>query len=206
LEYKPNTCDAWVSFAHLERDLGEYERSTAIFELAISQGLLDMPEVLWKAYIDFTIEQENYVLTRQLYNQLLERTVHVKVWISFALFEASIGNIEEARAVYARAYAELGKIEDETLRQSKKAERVALVESWRDWENTLGDEKFIRQVEAKMPKKIIKKRKLTTEEGDDAGWEEYYDYIFPGEEAAAASLKLLERARQWKQQAQSEDV
>lgn len=31
------------------------------------------------------------------------------------------------------------------------------------------------------------------------GFEEYYDYIFPGEEAAP-SLTILERARQWKKQ------
>jgi len=84
LEYAPQTCDAWVAFAHLERDLGEMERCRAIFELATSQPLLDMPEVLWKAYIDFEIEQEVYDKARALYQRLLERTKHVKVWISFA--------------------------------------------------------------------------------------------------------------------------
>lgn len=29
-------------------------------------------------------------------------------------------------------------------------------------------------------------------------WEEYYDYIFPEEEAKAPSLKILEMAQQWK--------
>ena len=48
-------------------------------ELAISQGQLDMPEVLWKAYIVFEIEQEEYNNTRNLYRRLLQRTQHVKV-------------------------------------------------------------------------------------------------------------------------------
>ncbi len=31
-----------------------------------------------------------------------------------------------------------------------------------------------------------------------AGWEEYYDYIFPDEQIAQPNLKLLEKARAWK--------
>ena len=32
----------------------------------------------------------------------------------------------------------------------------------------------------------------------DAGWEEYYDYIFPDEAAAQPNLKLLALAKMWK--------
>ena len=35
-------------FAELERSLGEAERARAVYELAIAQQVLDMPEVLWK--------------------------------------------------------------------------------------------------------------------------------------------------------------
>lgn len=45
----------------------------------MNQQQLDMPEVLWKAYIDFEIEQEEFDRTRSLYNRLLTRTQHVKV-------------------------------------------------------------------------------------------------------------------------------
>jgi crooked neck len=58
LETFPSNCKAWVKFAELEKYLNETERARAIFELAIDQPLLDMPEVLWKAYIDFEIELE----------------------------------------------------------------------------------------------------------------------------------------------------
>jgi len=34
----------------------------------------------------------------------------------------------------------------------------------------------------------------------DAGWEEYYDYIFPSDEASQSNLKLLEMAKRWKKQ------
>ena len=47
--------------------------------MAIAQPQLDMPEMLWKAYIDFEIENEEYDNTRQLYRMLLTRTNHVKV-------------------------------------------------------------------------------------------------------------------------------
>lgn len=38
-------------------------------------------KVLWKSYIDFEIEQEEYDHTRGLYQRLLQRTQHVKVCI-----------------------------------------------------------------------------------------------------------------------------
>ena len=55
------------------------ERSRGIYELAVSQPTLDMPEVLWKAYIDFEIDQEEFDNTRKLYRRLLSRTQHIKV-------------------------------------------------------------------------------------------------------------------------------
>ncbi|KAI4372117.1 hypothetical protein MLD38_010393 [Melastoma candidum] len=48
-----------------------------------------MPELLWKAYIDFEISEGEFENTRELYVKLLGRTKHLKVWISYAKFEAS---------------------------------------------------------------------------------------------------------------------
>lgn len=72
-----------LQYAELEAILGDVERARAIYELAINQPRLDMPEVLWKSYIDFEIEQEEFDRTRQLYERLLERTQHVKVMLLF---------------------------------------------------------------------------------------------------------------------------
>jgi hypothetical protein len=44
-------------YAELEVMLSEAGRARALYELAISQPVLDMPEALWKAYIDFEIAQ-----------------------------------------------------------------------------------------------------------------------------------------------------
>lgn len=88
LEWNPANVTAWVKFGELERDLGEADRCRAIYELAISQPVLDMPEVLWKSYIDFEILESERERTRALYERLLDRTKHVKVWLSYAKFEA----------------------------------------------------------------------------------------------------------------------
>ena len=34
---------------------------------------------------------------------------------------------------------------------------------------------------------------------EEAGWEEYYDYVFPDEQSTQKSSKILEIAHKWKQ-------
>lgn len=85
--------------------MGDTERARAIFELAVEQPLMDMPELLWKAFIDFETELSEFDNVRQLYERLLARTSHVKVWISFAQFEASLDDpdaVDLARKVSCR--------------------------------------------------------------------------------------------------------
>ena len=45
LEWAPSSCSAWSRYAELESSLGEAQRARGIYELAIAQPLLDMPEV-----------------------------------------------------------------------------------------------------------------------------------------------------------------
>lgn len=90
----------WCEFARLESQLGEIDRARAILELGVQQDDLDIPEVctcqmssnysiliflqvLWKAFIDFEIEQTENDRVRQLYKILLERTNHIKVRYCF---------------------------------------------------------------------------------------------------------------------------
>jgi crooked neck len=104
IEFSPHSCSAWQQFAELEKGLEEDERARAIFELAVSQSELDAPEQLWKAYIDFEIELGEFSNVRSLYDRLLERSKHVKVWISRAQFEAAL-DADEARATFVTADA-----------------------------------------------------------------------------------------------------
>ncbi|KAJ2726652.1 NineTeen Complex (NTC) component [Coemansia sp. Benny D115] len=205
LEFNPTNCATWVEFAKLEMALGEWDRCRALFELAVEQPTLDMPEVLWKAYIDFEFDQQDYDKTRTLYERLLTLTDHVKVWISLAQFELSVPasststddddglqRVLAARAVYERAYKRLKSLD-------LKEERLALLESWKDMEETesSGD---VSLVEAKMPKRVRKRREL-----DDGSLEEYFDYVFPDDEVQGSRFKLLAKAFLWKQKNKPED-
>ncbi|CAG2250098.1 CLF1 [Mytilus edulis] len=190
-----------VMYAELETILGDIDRAEAIYELAINQQQLDMPKVLWKSYIDFQIEQEEFDKVRNLYRRLLQRTKHVKVWISFGQFEKTTGEdsyIDKARTVYKEA-------NNAMKSAGEKEERLMLLESWQEFESDNGDEETRKHVDKLMPQKIKKRRKIQTEDGSDAGWEEYHDYIFPDEEASQPNLKLLAMAKKWKQQMEDDE-
>jgi crooked neck len=55
-----------------------------------------------------------------------------------------------------------------------------------------------------MPKRVKRRRKAVDNNNEvsdnDAGWEEYFDYIFPEDENARPNLKLLAMAKMWKKQ------
>lgn len=78
IEHDTTAVDAWIMFAELESSLHEDERSRAVHELALSQNVLNKPEVLWMHYIDFEISTGDREAAHKLYERLLERTQHVK--------------------------------------------------------------------------------------------------------------------------------
>ncbi|KAL4188802.1 hypothetical protein AMTRI_Chr08g162240 [Amborella trichopoda] len=210
LEWAPANCYAWSKFAELEQQLGETERARAIFELAIAQPALDMPELLWKAYIDYEIKKGEFERTRQLYERLLDRTKHLKVWISYAKFEASVGLDEEekdeailheenmqrllrSRGVYERAFEYL-----RTAAPELKEERAMLLEEWLNMEASFAGVGDVSLVQRKLPKKVKRRRAIASQDETPAGFEEYYDYIFPDEVASLPNTKILEAAYKWK--------
>ena len=73
-----------------------------------------------------------------------------------------------------------------------------LLEDWLAFEREQGDQEKIAYVEAKQPQRIKKKRQIRTEDGTEAGWEEYYEYVFPDEKKGAPNLKILQMAHKWK--------
>jgi crooked neck len=183
----------------------------AIFELAVVQPALDMPELLWKAYIDFEEEEAEYERTRALYERLLEKTDHVKVWTSYAHFEINVPDNDaeaaneneeipisdaakaRARAVFTRAH-KLYKSRDLT------SERVALLNAWKSFEDAHGSEADKEAIAKQMPRKVKKRRRL-----DDDSFEEYMDYVFPADDAGAAGMsKLMAAAAAFKRQQQLE--
>ena len=216
LLFDPENCQAWMKFAELEGLLGDAERARGIFELAVKQPRLDMPELLWKQYIDFEIEQDEYDNARALYRRLLSKTTHVKVWLSLAQFEFMTqqepegSNITRARKIYEEANAKLREHANNANpgeESQVKEFRLMNLEHWRDFEHEQNpqDEEAIKKVAGLMPKRVKKRRKIQQDEdapGEEnaGGWEEFFDYIFPEDEGAKPNLKLLAMAKMWKKQ------
>ena len=185
LETNPQDCEVWVKYAGLEEQVKEEKRCRAIFELAVTQKNLDMPELLWKKYIDFEIglkTKEGIENAETLYERLLERTKHVKVWISFGKFLGlTKKSAADVRSLFDRAYRELKSLPGES-----KEERASLLQAWKEVELDMikhsvegAGEENIGMIERKMPKRLKKRRQIHGEAGSNEGWEEYYDYVFP---------------------------
>ncbi|KAJ3028102.1 UNVERIFIED_CONTAM: Crooked neck-like protein 1, partial [Siphonaria sp. JEL0065] len=204
LSCNPGNSAAWIRFAGVKRSVGDMERCRGIYEIAIGQQELGMPEILWKSYIDVEIEEEEYSRARGLYERLLERSEHVKVWIAYARFEYGNGENGEdpverlgaVRGVFTRGY-------DTLRRRGQKADRAFLVETWREFEKAFGDAEGLKAVEGNIPRMVKKRRKVILEDGSGGAesgvWEEYNDYLFPDDETERPNLKLFEMAHAWKE-------
>lgn len=206
LETFPELPTAWVAFATLEHDLGDDDRARAIYDLAISQPEMETPELVWRRYIEFETDVGEYDRARALYERLIADAGHVKVWIAFAMFEASVSDDDDdndddddktisedakrrARAVFDRAWTYF---KEKGLKES----RVELNNTWLQFEETYGDAESLDKVKKQTPSLVKRRRRL-----DDGSFEEYYDYVFPTDERSMA--KLLERAHRWRQEKQA---
>ncbi|KAK7060421.1 NineTeen Complex (NTC) component [Paramarasmius palmivorus] len=212
IEFDPSNSSAWIKFAELESQLQDFARTRAIFELGVSQSPLSMPELLWKAYIDFEVEEGERDAARALYERLIALSGHVKVWISYALFEAEpiplprsmreeededeeteqrmvAGDIGIARQVFDRAYKDL-------KGRGLKSERVALLEVWKSFEEENGTADDVAKVQGMMPI-VSKRRKVDQETGQTV---EDWDLVFADDEREAnpTSFKFLQMAHAWK--------
>ena len=207
LEFSPENCRTWTEFAEMETNLTDIDRARAIYELVITQQL-DMPEVMWKAYIDFEINLAEYDKVREIYKRLLERTPHIKVWLSYSLFELSTEDddcIEKSRAVYktANKFMKERKNEErvamqnhedwETLKKTRDEERATLLEKWMEFENEYGDDESLAAIQKLLPRRVVSSR-ATKADGSAVSWEEHYEYIFPDEENTKIYSNLRAKA------------
>lgn len=228
LEWNPQNCYAWVKFAELERMLGDTERAEGVFEIATAQPALDMPEVLWKAYIDFEVAEEEWDKARRLYEKLLKKTEHVKVgfcagcftisgtlrlptqivpanpqvWISFANFEfgATSGprGLEDLPAL-DRARSVFDRAHT-ALKRRMPDSKEERVFLLETWKDFEKRNGSADDLQKLEARmpRVVKKRRRVEESGV---WEEYLDYIFPDDEKEKTpALKLLALAHKWKQQ------
>lgn len=205
VSYNPSNCQTWIDWAQLERALGDLERARAIFELGIDQPVLDMPEMVWKKYIDFEEEEGEFERARALYERLLEKADHPKVWISYAQFELGAPDDgegegapeEEDQGVSEEAKGRTRKVFERALNsmRDRKAERVTLLNAWLAFEREQGSSEEVAKVEKQMPRRVRKTRK-----NEDGEMEEYIDYVFPVDEQQPGDISnLLAMAQGWKQ-------
>lgn len=212
LEVAPHNCLVWQKYAELEASLKETTRARALFDLAIGQPVLDRPETLWKAYIDWETalgSKAGKANARALFKRLLERTQHVKVWVALAKFEGlSADDAVEARRVFNDTQQRLKErhtgaagsdLDSNSSAIDVKEDRALVLQAWLDTERRMlgkrvegASEENVAKVEKMQPTKVKKKRQV-----DDGGWEEYYDYKFFDD--PKKGLKLLQMAQKWKQ-------
>ncbi|EJT81337.1 pre-mRNA-splicing factor CLF1 [Gaeumannomyces tritici R3-111a-1] len=213
IAFNPANCSTWVKWSELERGLDDLDRARAILDMGIAQPVLDMPEIVWKSYIDFEEEEGEYDKTRTLYERLLDKTDHPKVWISYAQFEINVPDpsgeeqneaeqgVEEEdddRPVSDEAKARARRVFERAHKGFKdkdmKAERVAILTAWLSFERTHGSAADVDRMQGQMPRKTRKKRKL-----EDGTEEEFFDYVFPADyEDKQKKLDFLSKARMFK--------
>ena len=107
--------------------------------------------------------------------------------------------MSNARKVFSKANQALRNCEE-------KEHRKMLIDSWKEFEEEFGDSSSIERVTKLIPKKMTKRRQVTTDDGSQTKWEEYTDYVFPDDEAAKPSLLFLARAKEWVKKQKDEDV
>jgi len=190
IELHPYLPKAWISYVDLEEKVGEFERARHLCALAISQEQLDMPELVWKRFIDLNIANEHYEEARTLYARLLQKSRHIRIYKSFADFEKDCGDIESARTIIKEG---LDRYKDE----QKNEERAQLLDHWIECEKdagTTGTE--LDELVARRPKKV-RRRKLE-KIGDEEVEHEYIDYIFPEDSSKDQNARILQMAYMWK--------
>ncbi|RKP03807.1 hypothetical protein CXG81DRAFT_5275, partial [Caulochytrium protostelioides] len=178
LRWQPQRSRTWVQYAQMEDQLNDTDRVRALYAMALAQPVLDMPEVLWKAAIDFEIGEGEWDRAADLYERLLDQNRHVNVWQSYARFKvqqavaalamrradaadppAAPSETEQQAAVAAgRAVLERG--EAHTRRLGDPAQRVQLLEAWLAFEKTFGTPAAVSAVLRRFPRTVKKRRVL----------------------------------------------
>lgn len=206
----PSDALAYCSYAEFEAILDERDRARAIFSLASSLGEMDQPEMVWRTWIDAEYEWGEPGRVEAVYDRLLERTKHIKVWLAYARFhynsitdgpadedrssggEQQQDGVERARQVMERAFKHF---------KSTPETRLLLLESWLALEQSLAngireDGRIVQSLQVRFPRRI-KRRRVAAANNEVE--EEYWELHFPDDDIAdSGAMRLLEMAHAWK--------
>ncbi|CAJ1332671.1 unnamed protein product [Effrenium voratum] len=192
LEVHPHNPKAWTVYVDLEDSVGEIERARALCNLAVNQERLDMPELVWKRFIDLEVSQEEFDNARKVWQQLVSKSHHVRVYIAYCDFEA----VTCQSMAMAREGIEEGQKHFKV--ENRNEERAMLLEHLLKLEKEFGDEKSLQAAEGRQAQRVKKKRAIPAEEEGQEAFEEYMDYNFPEDSKEQQNLKILEMAHLWK--------
>ncbi|EDO08038.1 tetratricopeptide repeat (TPR) domain containing protein [Babesia bovis T2Bo] len=187
IETWPFKPESWLSFIELELMLNERKRVRGLCEAAIAMDQMDMPETVWNRYIEIEREWQQYAHVRNIYERLLLKTTHIKVFLSYCEFEFTSGFPDNARAIAERAL-------EYYKASNHQVERAGMLAHLLKFERTYGNDETISKTKDRQPKKVRRKRKMA-----DGTVTEDIVYIFP--EDGVQQNKLLQAAMRWKSQA-----
>ncbi len=184
IEKKPENSKMWIKYAEFEKDLEEYERCESIYEAALTINL-DYPEDVWKSYINSVYENHDKVIN--LYERLLKKSKHIKVWLSYIKYELEMEKIDKMRNLCQRAI-------DFFKKENLKKERKEIIEFWINCEKDDNEKEKI--------KKMLPSIKKITKKNEEGIIEEVDDLVFPDDEKENKGLKILENALKWNENTQ----
>ncbi|EAN32759.1 Suppressor of forked protein (Suf) family protein [Theileria parva strain Muguga] len=182
VEIYPYNYKSWLAYINFELLLNEINRVRKLCEYAIEMEQMNNPEAIWNKYISI---EKNYSYSNviALYKKLLQKTQHIKIYKEYSKYEYENGNNENGREVIEEGI---------NLYKDSSVERSKLLYHLVDMEKKYGNEQTVQNAKKRLPKKILRKRKLENDqEVDDI------IYVFPDDKT---NTKILENALKWKKQ------
>ncbi|KAI5970418.1 CLF1 [Candida margitis] len=217
------SCNVIVKeYLEFESSLGETGRCEFIFKIVnelmknedVSGACFDQREIFDMAVAFYTDEMK-YDEIRKLYRDLVTTNPSADNWVSFALFESTIPTVDQLET-FLQSNKDTFEVEvgDEQIGKTrdvfKEAEsyfkksndtdgRKFILEAWKLYELTNGDEESVEVVNGKQPKRVKKRRTV------DGIEEEYFEWEFPVDptdqepptQTAPSINKFLANARKW---------
>lgn len=221
----PQEISAWKQFIELEESLGESSRVCALYDIGCHEESVEFSSrvLLWQDYISYKAHDVmRYDEARSLFDELLAVSDYqVGLYIQRCRFELTLpskGQIDEykseaeknsegevefefavsdearekCRALYRKAFSHFKALD--------KEETVTVLNSFKEFEESYGNENSVEKVSALFPT-VVRKRKVV-----DGVEEEFMDFIFPEEQKDEKKSKMsafLANAQKWKKESGS---
>lgn len=101
IKKRPESAVAYIAFAETELLLNESERALKIFELGTQNA--EDAELVWRVWLE--TQEELTGDSSGVFELLLERSGHPRVWLAYAQMHKRQGRVEQMRSVLNRALA-----------------------------------------------------------------------------------------------------